>query len=305
MAAPAPAGVLSGKVILPFAIATLIWGSTWTAIRYQLGVVDPSWSIALRFTIAAIALSLYALATRAPLRVSRAELPLVVGLAFTQFLLNFIFVYRAEAYITSGLVAMIFALLIIPNAILGRLLLGHRVGRNFILGSILATIGMALLFHKEVENAASGGGAAAIGIGLTLAAVLASSCGNLIQASPRAHRMHWAALIIWSMLLGALFNALLALATSGLPAFDPRPSYWLAALFLGLFGSALTFPTFMFVIRQLGPAKAAYSSVLTPIIAMLLSTILEGYRWTPSAIAGSLLAITGLVVALKARKPAT
>lgn len=303
-AQPGEGRALPGRVVLAFLVSTLIWGSTWTAIRYQLGTVDPSWSIAFRFVIACAALGAYARWSGVPLRLSRADLPVAAALGFTQFMLNFVFVYRAEAYITSGLVAMIFALLIIPNAVLGRLLLGHRVGRNFIVGSALAIGGMALLFHKEVADAAAGGGAAMTGIGLTLAGVVAASFGNMIQASPRAHALSWAGLLVWAMGFGALFNALLALATHGLPVFDPRPEYWLALLFLGLFGSALTFPIYMFVLRRIGPAKAAYSSVLIPIVAMIFSTLLEGYRWTPSAVAGSALALAGLFVALKTRRPA-
>lgn len=295
---------MSGRLLAAFLIATLIWGSTWTAIRYQLGTVDPSWSIAFRFAVASILLGGYARWIGAPLRIARRELPLVIALALAQFMLNFQFVYRAEAYITSGLVAMMFALLIIPNALLGRLLLGHKVGRNFILGSLLAVLGMALLFQKEIQDAAAGGGVALLGIGLTLAGILGASLGNIVQASRRADAMHWVTMIVWGMALGAIGNALLALATTGLPIFDPRPSYWLAVVYLALFGSALTFPLYLFVIRQIGPARAAYSSVLVPIVAMVFSTVLEGYRWTPSAVAGSMLAIAGLVLALKARSPA-
>lgn len=297
-------GAVSGPVIGAFLVATLIWGSTWTAIRYQLGVVDPSWSIAFRFALAAILLGGYAWWIGAPLRIARRELPVAAALGLAQFVLNFQFVYRAEAYITSGLVAMMFALLIIPNAIFGRVLLGHRVGRNFILGSILSALGMALLFHKEIGEAATGGGTALLGIGMALGGVVAASLGSIVQASRRAHAMHWATVIVWGMALGAIANALFALATTGLPIFDSRPSYWLAIAYLGLFGSALTFPIYLFMIRQIGPARAAYTGVLIPIVAMLFSTILEGYRWTPSAVAGTVLAVAGLVVALKARKPA-
>jgi len=297
-------GAVSGRLLVAFLVATLIWGSTWTAIRYQLGVVDPSWSIAFRFAMAAILLAGYARWIGAPLRITRRELPVAAAFGLAQFVFNFQFVYRAEAYITSGFVAMMFALLIIPNAIFGRVLLGHRVGRNFILGSLLSTLGMALLFHKEIQDAATGGGAALLGIGLTLGGILAASMGSMVQASRRADAMHWVTMIVWGMVLGAIANALLALATTGLPIVDPRPSYWFAIVYLALFGSALTFPVYLFMIRQIGPARAAYSGVLIPIVAMLFSTLLEGYRWTPSAVAGTVLAVAGLVVALKARKPA-
>ena len=101
--------------------------------------------------------------------------------------------------------------------------------------------------------------------------------------------------------LAALFNALLALATTGLPPFEPRPSYWIATLYLGLLGTALSFPVYLAVIRLIGPARAAYSGVMVPIVAMGFSTLLEGYRWSPEPIAGAVLAVTGLAFALRAR----
>ena len=300
----APGGILPARVILPLLLCTLIWGSTWTAIRHQLGVVDLNWSIAYRFTIATVAM--YALARRegAPTGISRAQFPLVATIAVSQFLLNFVCIYRAEGYITSGLVAMIFSLLIVPNALFGWLFMGHRVGGAFIVGTVMAIAGMALLFAPQIAGMQAGSGHIALGVLLSFGAVLSASVGNLLQASRRANAMHWATLLFWAMGLAALFNALLALATAGMPTFDPRPGYWLATLYLGLFGTALSFPVYLSVIRLIGPARAAYSGIIVPIVAMGLSTMLEGYRWTLPAIAGSILAIAGLFFALRARSEA-
>jgi drug/metabolite transporter (DMT)-like permease len=308
-AAPAPtahsSGVLPARVILPLAICTLIWGSTWTAIRYQLGTVDHNWSIAYRFGIAA--LTMYVLARRygAPVLVRRDELPLVTAVAVMQFLLNFVCIYAAESHITSGLVAMIFSLLIVPNAVFGWLFMGHRVGASFIFGTALAVAGMALLFHPQLgQVGGSGDGNIALGVALTLGAVFSASFGNLLQATRRAGQMHWATLLLWAMGLAALFNALLALVTTGAPQWDPRPSYWIATVYLGFLGTALSFPVYLLVIRLIGPARAAYSGIIIPIVAMGFSTVLEDYRWTPEAIAGSVLAVIGLYFAMRARKPA-
>ncbi len=297
-------GVLPARVILPLAICTLIWGSTWTAIRYQLGVVDHNWSIAYRFGIAA--LTMYALARHygAPIRIRRDELGLVTGVAVMQFLLNFIFIYAAEGYITSGLVAMVFALLVVPNTVLGWLFMGLKVGRSFIIGIVLAVPGMALLFQPQLGAVGGSDSRILLGVALTLGAVISASIGNLLQATKRAGAMHWATLLFWAMGLAALFNALLAVALTGAPQWDPRPSYWIATVYLGLLGTALSFPVYLMVIRLIGPARAAYSGILIPIVAMGFSTILEGYRWTPEAIAGSILAVIGLYFALSARKPA-
>ena len=85
---------------------------------------------------------------------------------------------------------------------------------------------------------------------------------------------------------------------TGPPTFDPRPAYWLGVLYLALFASVLTFSLYYPVVRRVGPAKAAYSSVIVPIIAMGFSTWLEDYRWTPLTIGGAILALGGMGAAL-------
>jgi len=289
------------RVMLALLVSILIWGSTWTAIRYQLGVTQPGWSIGFRFAIAAAAMALYAVARGLSLRIRRDDLPLLAAIGISQFLLNFQFIYHAEALITSGLVAMIFALLIVPNAIFGRIFLGQRVSGAFVAGVLLAAAGMVLLFHHEIASAAAGGGRAALGILLVCAGTLSASVGNVLQATARAHRLPWTALLTWSMALGAAASMMLALAGSGWPALDARPEYWIATAYLGLFGSAITFPVYLYAIRMIGPARAAYASVLVPIVAMAFSTMLEGYRWTPAAAAGAALALAGMVFALRGR----
>lgn len=296
-----PGGALTPRIFIALLVSVLIWGSTWTAIRYQLGVTQPGWSIGFRFSIAALAIAAYARWLGMSLRIRRGDVPLIAMIGLTQFMLNFLLFYHAEGLITSGLVAMIFSLLIVPNAILGRILLGHRVNGAFMLGAALAGIGMAMLFRHEIASAAAGGGSAALGIGLSLCATLSASVGNVLQSSPRVRHLPWAALLVWAMGLAAAANMALALVGSGWPQLDYRPSYWVAILYLALFGSAITFPVYLYVMRSIGPARAAYSSVMVPIVAMGFSTLLEAYRWTPIAAAGAVLAVSGMLFALRGK----
>jgi drug/metabolite transporter (DMT)-like permease len=105
-------------------------------------------------------------------------------------------------------------------------------------------------------------------------------------------------MLAWSMATGAALDAAFALAMTGPPVFDNRPGYWLGVFYLALPASVLTFSLYYPVVRKIGPAKAAYSSVLVPIIAMGFSTALEGYRWTPIAVTGAVLALGGMLGAL-------
>lgn len=292
---------LSWRVQLPFWVCTLIWGTTWIVIRDQLNThVPPSWSVTYRFLVAGVAMFVIAAAMRQPLRLGMEgqKFALVFGLA--QFVLNFNFVYRAEAYITSGLVALVFALLIVPNTLLSHIFLSHRATARFYVGAGVAIVGIALLFVQEFQGMKDDGHVA-LGIGLTLLGVLSASAANVLQATRRARTLPIASLLAWGMLWGTLINAAIAWATVGGPGFDLRPGYWLGTAYLGLFASALAFMAYFTVIRHVGPGPAAYSSIITPVIAMAISTVFEDYRWTILGVAGGLLTLAGLAIALMSK----
>ncbi|MGY4398709.1 drug/metabolite transporter (DMT)-like permease [Sphingomonas sp. UYAg733] len=290
-------------VLIPFAIVTLIWGSTWLVIKDQLGVVPPSWSVAYRFLVGGVAMLIYATIRRERIALDARGWAFAAGLALFQFCLNFNFVYRAEGYITSGLVAVIFALLLVPNAVLGRIFLGQRLGRQLLVGSAVAMAGVALLFVHEARTSAGGLHMAMAGIGFTLAGVMSASTANIMQGTGTAKRYPMAVMLGIGMLIGAGFDATLAWCLTGPPVIELRPAYLIGVLYLGVIASAVAFTLYFGVLRIIGPAKAAYSGVIVPVIAMLLSTIFEGYRWSLLAGAGAVLAMIGLVIALKARRP--
>jgi drug/metabolite transporter (DMT)-like permease len=290
---------LSPRVFFPFILVSLIWGSTWFVIRDQLNVVPASWSVTYRFAIAGTGMFILGAVMRLPLKIDRRGMLWTAVLGLMQFALNFNFVYQAEHHITSGLVAVIFALLIIPNALLAKWWLGREIGRPFIIGSIVASIGVALLMIQEYRAAPVGSTAVMIGFGFTMAAVLCASFSNVFQVLPQIARFPSITILGWSMLWGTLFNASWAWANYGPPVIEPRLSYATGLLYLGIVGSLITFPLYFRLIRDIGPGKAAYTGVLIPVIAMLLSTVLEGYVWTPLAIAGALFATAGLVIAMR------
>lgn len=290
-------------ILIPFAIVTLIWGSTWLVIRDQLGVVAPSWSVSYRFLVAGTAMLAFALVKRESFRFDARGLAFVAATGLTQFCLNFNLVYRAEEHITSGLVAVVFAMLLVPNALFARMFLGQKLGRQLLVGSAVAMAGVTLLFLHEARIDPSRTTEVLIGIAFTLCAILAASSANVLQATDTAKRYPMNATLAAAMLFGAALDAAFAWATTGPPVFELRLGYVAGILYLGLAASALAFPLYFGVLRVIGPAKAAYSSVIVPVIAMLLSTLFEGYRWSPLAIGGAVLTGIGLIIALRARRP--
>jgi drug/metabolite transporter (DMT)-like permease len=289
-------------ITLPFIIFTAIWGSTWIVIRGQLGPVPPQWSVAYRFIIAAAAMGLVAVWKGESLRLGTKAILPAAFLGFAQFCVNFNAVYLAERHITSGVVATVFALLLIPASLLGWAWLGHRPTRRFAWSSLVAVSGIVLLFIHEMRAHPADGWQIAAGIGLTLYGMFGAATANVFQARPEIRRFPLFAMLAWSMAAGAIIDSLLALIMTGPPVFDPRPSYWLGVLYLSLIASVLTFSLYYPVIRRIGPGKTAYSSVIVPIIAMGFSTWLEHYHWTGITITGALLALGGMAAALGRNK---
>ena len=293
--------LLTPRNLAAFLLVSVIWGGTWLVIRDQISAVPAQWSITYRFMVAAAGMFALAAIRREPLSLSREGQKWAAILGVLQFTLNFTFVYNAEHFITSGLVAVMFALLVVPNALLGKFLLGQRITGAFVLGSSIAAVGVALLFLQEYRASPATLQEVVIGAMLTIGGILSASGANIAQAMEGAKRQPCITLLAWAMLWGVFINLALALVTAGPPQFDSRPSYALGVIYLGLFGSVVTFPLYYGLVRKVGAGQAAYSSVIVPVVAMILSTLFEGFIWGPLPAIGAVLVLGGMVVALKGR----
>lgn len=294
-------GLLNPRNLAAFLLVSLIWGGTWLVIRDQLSVVPASWSITWRFVVAAAGMFVLAKVRGEPLALPQQGWRWAIALGLFQFCLNFSFVYNAEKFITSGLVAVMFALLVVPNAVLGKFVLGQPIRREFVIGSSIAAIGVAMLFAQEWRASPATLGEVLLGAGLTIGGILAASAANIVQAMDGAKRMPLLTLLAWAMVVGVILNAGFALATQGPPQFDTRPEYALGILYLGLLGSVVTFPLYYGLVRKVGAGTAAYSSVIVPIVAMVLSTLFEGFVWGILPAGGAVITLIGMVVALRGR----
>lgn len=302
-AAP-PHALLRPAIAIPFLIVALIWGSTWFVILGQNDAAPAGWAVTWRFVIATPAMFLVALAMRRSLRLGGAGHRLAAIVGITQFCGNYNFVYRAEDYLTSGIVAVMIGLLLVPNTLLARVLLNQAITRRFAIGSAIAIAGIGLLLLHEARMAPASGHVV-LGVVLALLAMLCASVSNVVQANETGRALPMVSLLAWAMLYGTICDAALAWIMSGPPVFPASGVFWAGTAYLAIAGSVVTFPLYYTLIRQLGAGRAAYNGVAVIVIAMLISTAFEGYRWSPLAAAGAVLAMAGLVVALRARKPVT
>ena len=302
MSAP-PAARSQARNLAGFVLIALIWGSTWLVIKDQISVVPAPWSVTWRFSLAAVAMFALAALRREPLLLSGEGMRYAALFGMAQFAANFQFVYASERYLTSGLVAVFFALMLVPNAVMARVFLGARFGARFVAGSAVALAGIALLLIHEYR-AAPAGLDVLKGVALVFCAVMCASTGNILQGTAAARRQPVLTLLAWALVFGALGNSLYAFALHGPPVFDPRPQYLWGVAYLGIIGTVATFPIYTALIRDWGPGKAAYNGVAVPVVAMLLSTLFEGFHWTGLAVSGALLAMAGLLIALSGRETA-
>ena len=291
------------KVVIPFIIFTAIWGSTWIVIKDQLGDVPPQWSVAYRFIIATTGMAAVTLWRGDSLKPGPGFLVAASVVGVTQFCLNFNGVYLASEYITSGLIATVFALLMVPNAILAWVWLGHKPTGKFLAASAVAIAGIALLFLHEMEQKPDLTMTALwAGVAWTVFALVAAAISNVYQARDVVKHHSLFSLLTWAMAIGALCDIALAWMLTGPPVIETRPGYWIGLLWLALAASVVCFSLYYPVVRRIGPGKAAYSSAIVPIIAMALSTLFEGFEWTTLSIAGASLALAGMFLALWARR---
>lgn len=284
-------------------VVTVIWGTTWTVIRWQVMDAPAGWSVAYRFWIAGLALATFCAVRGEQLRLDRSGFRIALAAGLLQFAINFNLVYAAERHVTSGLVAVCFALLIVPNTLFAWVFVGQRVTSRFLVGSALSIAGVVLLFRQEFVQPDAFSNNATLGLLMTVGAVLAASSANVLQAGQAARVQPPLPLLANAMLIGAVVDTLTAALTSGPPPFPHSWRFWGGAAYLALAASAAAFALYYKCIREIGPAKASYSSLAVPFVAMALSTVLEDYHWGMDAIAGAVLASIGIAVALLAPAP--
>jgi drug/metabolite transporter (DMT)-like permease len=276
----------------------LIWGSTWLAIKFQLGVVAPEVSVAYRFGLAAFLLASWCIAAGKSLRFSLRTHFYLAAVGVLLFGLNYVCVYLAERFLASGLVAVLFATMVFMSPIGMRVFFGTPLSPRMLVAAGLGMAGIALLFWPELMQA-SHGGDEAYGVALGLFGTVIATGGNLVAVRNHAAGIPTFPGTVWGMAYGASTAATMALVR-GVPwTFDASLPYVLSLTYLAVFGSIVAFGAYLTLLKRVGAGPSAFVAVTTPVVALALSTLLEGYRWTPLALCGVALAVFGNWLALR------
>ncbi len=281
-----------------FITTILIWGSTWIAISLQVGDVPLMVSVFYRFAIAAV-LFMPVLAIMGRLDIPKARHhPFIIAQALCLFSLNFIFLYAAANYIPSGLIAIIFSLSTIYNALNARIFFKEAISPRVIVAGLLGLAGLTLIFLPDVLGEIDGTMASESLRGALLAAAgtFLFSLGNMLSRRNAAHGLSTASTNAWGMAYGALILLVLITATATPFVAPPNTTYAAALLYLAIFGSIIGFTTYLLLVVRVGSSRAAYATVLFPIVAITLSALFENFHVTTTTIVGILLAMLGNVV---------
>lgn len=280
---------------LLYGLVVVIWGTTWIAIFLQQGPVPAPVSIFWRFALATAAMMLI-LAVRGKLR----ALPLRDHLfcllqGCCVFGFNFWCFYTAAAWINTGLESVIFSMAVLFNAVNSFLFFGQKPPARFFVAALLGLTGIVTLFWQDLV--ASGWNSTLLmGIALSALGTLGFSFGNMISLRHQRKGLQTMTTNSWAMLYGTLIMGMIALLRGD--DFSPQwtVSYLGALVYLALFGSVVAFGAYFTLVGRIGPGKAAYSTLLFPLVALTLSTFFEGYVWHINGIAGLLLILTGNLV---------
>lgn len=279
-----------------FAVVVLVWGTTWHAIVYQVAAGTPELGVTLRFGLAGLLILAFARARGErlpPGRAVHARLLLQGGFMYSW---SYLCVYHAEKHVPSGLVAVGYSASPLLAGLGATWLWQAPITRRFVAGGVLGVAGVALIFWPEL-GAAGERPQALLGLAFTVGAVLLSAVGSLSASRNAVNGLPFWPALGTGMVYGSLLTALtLPLAPQGLPT---APSWWLSLAYLSLAGSIAAFAGYLTIQQRLGPGKASTVGVMTPVLALVVSTLFEGFRPDAFTLAGATLAILGNVWMLR------
>lgn len=281
-----------------YVITVLIWGSTWLAIEYQLGVVEPEVSIVYRYALASAVLFLYCKIKGLSLLFNVKDHAWFALLGLLLFCLNYILAYRAQVYITSALAAIAFSMMLWINIILSRLIFGTRAGGQVMLGALLGIVGILVLFAPQIETV-SLTDKVFFGSVLALLGAFAASCGNMVSQASQKRRLPVVQGNAWGMFYGAAITCIVAISSGHEFTFDGTFTYIVSLAYLAIFGSVVAFGAYLTLLGRIGAHKAGYATVMFPVVALALSIAFEGMNPDLAIVTGTSLVLLGNLLVLR------
>jgi len=281
-----------------YVITVLIWGSTFFAIEFQLGVVEPEVSVFYRYTMASTLLFAWSAIRGLRLRFDLRSHILFVLLGVLLFGINYILSYRAQVHITSALSAIAFSMMLWMNIVNSRLFFGVRAGPKVLIGALLGITGMGIIFAPQITEFAFTD-TVFFGSILALTGALSASFGNMVSQKAQKINLPVVQSNAWGMFYGALLTGGVAVFEGHAFAFEFTPTYVASLAYLTIFGSIVAFGAYLTLLGRIGASKAGYAMVMFPVVALILSILFEGLEFGPSVFIGAALVLAGNLLVLR------
>lgn len=270
----------------------------------QLGLIDPMVSVTYRFFMAAVILFVWCWLRKLNMSFSRREHLLMALQGSLLFGFNYLFFYMAELHVTSGLAAVIFSTILLMNMINGAIFLHTPIDGRVVAGGILGLVGIILVFYPEVSTF-SLENKGFLGIVLCVLATLLASWGNISSAYNQKKSLPVIQTNAYGMGYGALIMLGTALFFGKSFVFDFSFVYVGSLVYLAVFGSVIAFGCYLTLVGNIGADRAAYATLLFPIVALVISTVWEDYQWSFSASCGVVLILSGNLLMLQRKAGST
>jgi len=291
---------MNANIFFLYGSTVIIWGTTWLAIKFQLGSVDPMVSVLYRFMAAALTLFLYCKLRGLKMRFRLKDHIFMALQGLVLFSVNYWLIYLAEVHVTSGLVAVIFSGIVFMNMINGAVLLGSPIRSNVLLGGTIGVLGIVLVFWPQlISFSLSDQGA--LGLVLSVVSTFMASLGNIISARHQKNHLPVIQTNAYGMAYGAAIIGAISLISGKTFSFEMSLAYVGSLFYLSLFGTVIAFGCYLKLIGKIGADRAAYATMLFPIVALGISTVYEGYQWAPNNIIGMAVVLVGNWMVLSKR----
>lgn len=286
-----------------FISSVLIWGTTWYAIALQLGDVPVIVSVFYRFALAGIVFVIALLITGRLKLPKKDQQAWIFLQALCLFSFNFILFYNATNYVSSGVVSVVFSLATIFNAINARILFKDVILPKTILAAAFGVLGLSLLFWTELSVSADI--STLKGLGFACGGTMLFSLGNMVSRRNSSKGLTPITANAWGMVYGSCVLLAIIWLTGGHLVMPKGAIYWSALIYLAVIGSVVGFTTYLTLVARIGSSKAAYATVMFPIVALAISTLFEGYTWNPTNALGLVFALLGNIIMFLPNKQET
>jgi drug/metabolite transporter (DMT)-like permease len=280
----------------------LIWGTTWIFIKVGLEDLPPITFASARFILAVLLLAFVIKIQKLPMPKTGKEWRLIAFTGVLQFSVNYSLVFWSEQYISSGLAAVLQAMITVFGLVLAWFFLpAERITWLKVFAVLLGITGVAVIFIEQLQirDFMAFAGSVAIVVG----AYAAAQASILVKA--KGSGLHPATLVFTQMLCGIPPLLIYAFFQEG----NPMNLHWtpralICVLYLTIFGTIAAFWLYYWLLSKIESTKAMMISLVTPLIAVVIDAIVLGETLPLQTFFGGILILAsiGLIVFRKKLK---